>query len=297
MGNATATWNERLRRRAEETGSLLCIGLDPDPERFPAPLRLIDDIEEAIVQFNAGIIAATADRAAAYKPNLGFYFAHGAAGIRALERTRALLPPDVPAILDAKIADIGSTSVAYARGVFDALGFDAVTINPYLGEDALEPFLTRPGIGLFVLCKTSNPGGGDLQDLHVNEGPCGEPLHLAVARRVARWDAAYPATVGLVVGATYPAELAAIRQICPTQPILLPGVGAQAGDLDAAVRAGLDAHGGRLLVTVSRAILYASDGEDWIDRGRGAAAGFAAAIAAARTGACASRAAAASSTG
>jgi len=274
-----------LRGRIEESGSLLCVGLDPDPDRFPAPLKRVGDVEEAIVRFNAGIVAATADLACAYKPNLGFYLAHGLPGLRALERTRALLPAGTPAILDAKIGDIGSTAAAYARGVFDALGFDAVTVNPYLGEDALEPFLARPDRGVFVLCKTSNPGAGDLQDLPVRDGTGATPLHLAVARRTARWHDAYPATVGLVVGATYPAELAAVRRTCPRQPVLLPGVGAQAGDLEAAVRAGVDAGGGGLLVSVSRAILYAGDGEEWIERARDAALGFRTAIDAARSAA------------
>ncbi len=281
------SWGDRLRARMDETGSLLCVGLDPDPGRFPAPLRGEADTEEAIVRFNAGIVEATADLACAYKPNLGFYLAHGTAGLRALERTRALLPPATPVILDAKIGDIGSTAEAYARGVFDTLGFDAVTVNPYLGEDALEPFLARPDRGVFVLCKTSNPGSRDLQDLPVTDDAETGPLHLAVARRVARWDAAYPATVGLVVGATYPAELAAVRRVCPVQPVLLPGVGAQAGDLEAAVRAGVDALGSGLVVAVSRAILYAADGEDWIQRARDAALKLRDAIGAARCAAAA----------
>ncbi|MGI9252720.1 MAG: orotidine-5'-phosphate decarboxylase, partial [Thermomicrobiales bacterium] len=246
--------------------SLVCVGLDPDRARLPEPLRALP-VEEAIVAFNTGLIAATADIACAYKPNLGFYFAHGPAGIRALERTRALIPSAIPAILDAKIADIGSTATAYASGVFDALGFDAVTLNPYLGEDSLEPFLSRPGKGLFILCNTSNPGSGDLQDLDLG----GRPLHLTVAERIAHWNARYPATAGLVVGATWPEQLAAVRAICPNQPILLPGIGAQAGDLGAALRAGLDAHGEGLVVTSSRAIIYASSGQDWAEAARAAA--------------------------
>ncbi|HYO30683.1 MAG TPA: orotidine-5'-phosphate decarboxylase [Thermomicrobiales bacterium] len=276
------TWGDRLRGRIGEVGGLLCVGLDPDPARFPAPLRRIDSIEDAIVSFNAEIVAVTADLACAYKPNLGFYLAHGVPGLRALERTRALLPVGVPAILDAKIGDIGSTAAAYARGVVDTLGVDAVTVNPYLGEDALEPFLGRPDTGVFVLWKTSNPGGGDFQDLPMaSDGPT-EPLHLAVARRIARWDAIYPATVGLVVGATYPAEMATVRVACPDQPVLLPGVGAQEGDLAAAVRAGVDGDGGNLIVAVSRAILYAGDGADWVERSREAAVALHAAIEAAR---------------
>ncbi len=280
MAFGAMTWGDLLRARMDATGSLLCVGLDPDPARFPAPLRGMTDVEAAIVRFNAGVVDATADLACAYKPNLGFYLAHGAPGLRALERTRALLPPATPVILDAKIGDIGSTARAYAVGVFDALGFDAVTVNPYLGEDALEPFLARPDRGVFVLCKTSNPGSGDLQNLPVMDDGAPAPLHLAVARRIARWDAAHPATVGLVVGATYPAELRAIRRVCPTQPILLPGIGAQAGEIEATVRAGIDARGGGLVVTASRAILYA--GDDWVQRTRDAALALRTAIDAAR---------------
>ncbi len=259
-------WNERLRASMRARASLVCVGLDPDPGKLPEPLRGMP-VEDAIVAFNQGIITATSDIACAYKPNLGFYFAHGVPGLRALERTRAMIPASTPAILDAKIGDIGSTAVAYAAGVFDTLGFDAVTLNPYLGEDSLQPFLSRPGKGLFILCKTSSPGSGDLQDLDLD----GRPLHLKVAERIAAWDATYPASAGLVVGATWPDQLAAVRAICPDQPILLPGVGAQSGDVAAALRAGVDRHGEGLVVTSSRAIIYAGSGPDWRDRARDAA--------------------------
>lgn len=263
--NGQGTFGERLSARMRDRGSLVCVGLDPDLTRLPAPLAGETDPEEAIVRFLGGIIEATADLVCAFKPNLGFFLAHGAAGIRALERTRALIPPDVPVILDAKIGDIGSTAAAYARGVFDAWGFDAVTLNPYLGEDALAPFLDRPDRGVFVLCKTSNPGSGDLQDLALADG---ELLSRRVAATANRWAERHPATLGLVVGATWPNDLANIRDVAPERPILLPGVGAQAGDLPAALRAGLDGRGEGLVVTSSRAILYASDGDDWADRAR-----------------------------
>ncbi len=194
-----STFGERLAARMRERDSLVCVGLDPDPVRFPAPVRAIDDPEEAIVAFAAGIVEATADLACAFKPNLGFFLAHGASGIRALERTRALIPAEVPVILDAKIGDIGSTAAAYARGVFDEWDFDAVTLNPYLGEDALAPFIDRPGRGAFILCKTSNPGSGDLQDLPLVDG---ERLSRRVASTVEQWSESHPATLGLVVGAT-----------------------------------------------------------------------------------------------
>jgi orotidine-5'-phosphate decarboxylase len=272
-------WQDRLRASMQRTGSLVCVGLDPDLTRLPHSLRDLPP-RDAIVAFNEGIIAATADLACAFKPNLGFYLAHGSAGIQALERTRTLIPAGTPAILDAKIGDIGSTAAAYAAGVFDSLGFDAVTLNPYLGEDALEPFLSRPDRGLFILCKTSNPGSGDLQDLDL----AGEPLHLAVARKIAGWHEQYPATAGLVVGATWPLQLAEVRAICPRQPILLPGIGAQSGDLAAALAAGLDRDRQGLVVTSSRAIIYASDGADWQEQAREAAIALRDAIETARAG-------------
>ena len=261
-------FDRRLAMATARTGSLVCVGLDPDLERLPPAVRAGRDAAGAIVAFNAAIIAATRDLVCAYKPNLGFYAAHGVAGIAALLETRRLIPPETPVILDCKVNDIGSTAEAYARGYLDGWGFDAVTANPYLGADSLAPFLSRVGRGVFVLCKTSNPGGSDLQDLPVRDAGKAQPLHLAVADRAAAWAAAAAATVGLVVGATYPAELAAVRARCPELPILLPGVGAQAGDLAAAIRAGVDARGGGLIVTSSRAILYAGSGDDFAKRAR-----------------------------
>jgi orotidine-5'-phosphate decarboxylase len=259
----TETFRERLNTATAANDSLLCVGLDPDPARLPADAWDAEDVTGAIVDFNAGIIAATADLVCAYKPNLAFYLAHGAAGIAALLATRRLVPSHIPVILDAKFGDIGNTAAGYAQAAFDALACDAVTVNPYLGEDALEPFLRRAGAGVIVLCKTSNPGSGDLQDLQV--GPDGPPLYLSVASRVAAWNERWPANLGLVVGATFPGELAAVRRHCPDLPILLPGVGAQEGDMAAAVRAGLDARGMGLIVSASRAVLYPPQG------GKGAA--------------------------
>lgn len=263
-----AGFGARLAAAMERAGSLVCVGLDPDPDRFPPSLRGERDVACAIVRFNAAIIEATRDLVCAYKPNLGFYAAHGAAGIAALEETRRLIPPGVPAILDCKVNDIGSTAEAYARGYFDAWGFDAVTLSPYLGADALLPFLNRADRGLFVLCKTSNPSGGELQDLPVRDGTGERPLHLAVADRAANWAGGTSATVGLVVGATYPAALAAVRRRCPALPILLPGVGAQSGDVVAAVRAGLDAAGRGLVVSSSRGIIHTGGGDDFAERAR-----------------------------
>ena len=259
---------ERLTAAARRADSLVCVGLDPDPARFPAHLRSDSDVAGAIVRFNAAIVAATTDLVCSYKPNFGFYLAHGIPGIEALVETRRLIPRDVPVILDCKVGDIDSTARAYARGFFDAWGFDAVTASPYLGEDALAPFLQRGDRGVFILCKTSNPGSADLQDVVVRDDAGDRPLYLALADRAAAWAGRVPATVGLVVGATYPAELEAVRARCPELPILVPGVGAQAGDLIAAVRAGLDARGEGLIVTSSRAIIYAGSGADFAERAR-----------------------------
>jgi orotidine-5'-phosphate decarboxylase len=270
MTEAT-TFRERLTHAVARNQSLLCVGLDPVLSKMPAPLRSPSDPGEAIVEFNARVIAATADLVCAYKPNLGFYLAHGAAGAAALAETRRRIPAHIPVILDAKVGDLGNTSEAYAAGYYDEWGFDAVTVNPYLGEDSLEPFLRRPEKGVIVLCKTSNPGSGDFQDLPV--GDQGFPLSLTVAERVSGWAERWPATLGLVVGATYPDQLAAVRQRCPDLPILLPGVGAQAGDLDAALRAGLDAAGAGLIVTASRSVIFAGSdlGEAWAEPVRSAA--------------------------
>ncbi len=271
----SGTFQQRLEAASQVNSSLICVGLDPDLARLPAPLRDEADVTRAIVAFNAGVIAATSDLVCAFKPNLGFYIAHGQAGIVALEETRRIIPAHIPVILDAKVGDIGSTAEAYATGYFETWGFDAVTVNPYLGEDSLEPFMRRGDKGVIVICKTSNRGSGDLQDARMTTsgGAQEQSLFLTVADRVTGWAERWPATLALVVGATYPTELAQVRERCPTLPILLPGIGAQDGDLEGAVRAGLDAAGGGLLVSASRSIIFAGSdrGSDWIDPVRSAA--------------------------
>ena len=276
----SSTFGERLVDAARTNDSLLCVGLDPVRARFPAPLRDEPDVARAIVSFNACVIAATSDLVCAYKPNLGFYLAYGAAGVVALEETRRLIPAHIPIILDAKIGDIGSTAEAYATGYFDVWGFDAVTVNPYLGEDSLAPFLTRRERGVIVVCKTSNPGSADLQNLTLDVNGGRQPLYLTVADRIAAWAEHWPATLGLVVGATYPAELAEVRRRCPDAPILLPGIGAQGGDLEASLRAGLDSQGLGLVVSSSRSIIYADNdsGAHWTATVRAAALQFREAI-------------------
>lgn len=259
------TFERRLNDAAQRNDSLLCVGLDPVLDRFPAPLRNMTDVAEAIVAFNTGIIEATSDLVSVYKPNLAFYLAHGEAGVRALAETRRRIPGHIPVLLDAKVGDVGSTAEAYATAYFDTWGFDAVTVNPYLGEDSLAPFLRRADRGVIVVCKTSNPGSGDLQDLPVSSNEYAASLFLTVAERATAWSGRWPATVGLVVGATYPRQLSDIRARCPELPILLPGIGAQAGDLDAAVRAGLDASRGGLMASASRSVMFAGNdrGEAW----------------------------------
>jgi orotidine-5'-phosphate decarboxylase len=267
MGDTTAapaSFMERLRVRWHG-GTLLCVGLDPEPERLPEPLRALP-VEDAIVAFNRAIVEATHDLVCAYKPNAAFYEARGLAGQRALLRTIAHIhdaAPGVPVLLDAKRGDMANTSRFYARAIFDQCQADGVTLQPYQGAEALAHFLERAERGCFILCRTSNPGAAELQDLRVD----GEPLYLVVARCVAeQWNA--HGNCGLVVGATWPDELRAIREVAPSLPILLPGIGAQGGDLEASVRAGADADGAGLLVSASRSVLYASSGADFADAAR-----------------------------
>jgi orotidine-5'-phosphate decarboxylase len=247
---------ERLAAAVRRNDSLLCIGLDPEVERLPAHLRALPPAE-AILAFNREIIAATADLVACYKPNLAFYEALGPAGLEALRQTLALVPPEIMTLGDAKRGDIGHTTRLYAQALFDVYGFDAVTANPYVGRDGLAPLLDRPERGVFILCRTSNPGAAEITDLPVQ----GRPLFLVIAERVRAWN--HQRNTGLVVGATYPRELAQVRELCPELPILLPGIGAQQGSLEEAVQAGLDGERAGLLVVAARQVLYASSAEDF----------------------------------
>lgn len=257
----------KLHSAAQQNDSWLCVGLDPDLDRLPPGLG--GSVRERIAAFNRCIIQATQDLVCCYKPNFGFYEAFGIEGLQALEDTLRAVPSHVPVLADAKRGDIGNTARGYARAMFDVFGFDAVTVNPYMGGDSLEPFFAYGDRGIFVLVRTSNPGGSDVQDLRVagDDGTL-EPLYQAVTKRALSWDRG---NLGLVVGATYPAELAAVRGMAPQAPILIPGVGAQAGDLEAAVQAGRDARGGGALVNASRAVLYASSSETWVEDARAAA--------------------------
>ncbi len=253
------TFAERLARAQHLSGSLVCVGLDPDPAKLPKDLegnqdRFPDTLP--LYAFNRRIVDATADIAAAYKPQIAFYSAQGAedqllASIRYI-RERA---PTALVILDAKRNDIGNTAEAYAREAFDRYGADAVTVNPYMGEDSVRPFLARPDRGAILLCRTSNPGAKDFQDLLID----GLPLYRRVAERAAgHWNG--HGNLMLVVGATYPREMADLRRAHPEVSFLVPGIGAQGGDLDATLQAGLDAQGAGLLINSSRGIIYAGGG-------------------------------------
>jgi orotidine-5'-phosphate decarboxylase len=274
---------ERLRIRWQSGRTLLCIGLDGEMGRLPYSVRAgqtsmlaLDEeregshVEGALVTFNQAIIDATADLVCAFKPNVAFYEIYGPAGLRALMRTIAYIHaryPDVPVILDAKRGDVSSTSRAYAVAAFETCDADAVTLQPYLGRDALAPFLERADRGSFILCRTSNPGAGEMQDLVVAMEGHEEPLYVALARRVANdWNAL--GNCGLVVGATYPEELRRVREAAPDLPILVPGIGAQDGDLAGTIRAGLDSQGQGLIISASRSVLYSSTGPDFANAAR-----------------------------
>lgn len=251
---------EKLLAAARVNHTLLCVGLDPDPELMP---------EQDVFAFNRAIIDATHDLVCAYKPNLAFYEALGLAGWEALLKTREYIPDHIPVIGDAKRGDIGNTARAYAKALFETFAFDAVTVNPYLGRDSLEPFLSYQDRGVFILCRTSNPGGADFQDLLLTQdrdAPVQRPLYEIVAQRAQEWNVY--GNVGLVVGATYPRELKRIRELCPEMPLLVPGIGAQGGELATVVQAGMDAAGERLVLNSSRQVLYAARDGDYAQAAR-----------------------------
>lgn len=252
---------QALRRRWTEADSLVCVGLDPEPAKFPASFAGDPD---AVFGFCRAIVDATAPFACAFKPQIAHFAALGAED--ALQRLVAhihAMHPAIPVILDAKRGDIGSTALHYAGEAFDRYGADAVTANPYLGRDSLQPFLDRADRGTVILCRTSNPGAGDLQDLPVLDGSGGSrPLYEHVAETVARhWNG--HGNCALVVGATWPRQLREVRAIVGDMPLLVPGVGAQGGDVEAVVRNARTADGSGLVVSSSRAILYASGGNDY----------------------------------
>lgn len=269
------TFIEMLEARWKNADSLLCVGLDPNPSRFPDPIAGKPD---AIYEFCTGIVDATAHAACAFKPQIAYFASSGAEA--ALEAVIAYIHekhPGIPVILDAKRGDIGSTAEHYAREAFERFKADCVTLSPFMGHDTIAPYLAYGDKGAFVLCRTSNKGGDDLQMLDVN----GMRLYEYVARLVAEtWNSS--GQLGLVVGATYPHEIANVRRIAPTLPLLVPGIGAQGGDIRAAVEAGQRADGLGMVINSGRAIIYASKGEDWQAAAKAAAEATRDAINAAR---------------
>ncbi len=258
------TFIERLHAASETTQSLLCVGLDPDPARLPVP---------DAVEFNRSIVSATADLVCAYKPNLAFYEASGLPGLKTLEKTVEHIRDSAPhsiIIGDCKRGDIDSSAAAYATAMFDVWGFDAVTVNPWGGMDTVEPWLTNPERGAFIWCRGSNRGAADIQDLPVEGvGNLTQPVYLRLARR--SQQRASQGNLGLVVGATAPQQLADVRSICPDLPLLIPGIGAQGGDLADSVRCGVDARGRMAVINASRSVIYASTGVDYASAARHAA--------------------------
>ncbi len=244
----------KFEARAEAVNSLLCVGLDPEIERIPERFRAM---ELPLFEFCKWIIEQTHEFAVAYKPNMAFFEARGVLGLQELEHTIEYLRrehPEIVTICDAKRGDIGNTNRGYVASVFDQMGFDSITLHPYLGREALAPFLDRADKASIILCRTSNPGAGEFQDVSSD----GKPLWERVAERVSSdWNA--NGNCMLVVGATYPEEMRRIREVAPTLPFLVPGVGAQGGDVAAVVAAGLDAKGKGLLISSSRGILFAAD--------------------------------------
>ena len=263
------TFLEQLKGAERQNGSLLCVGLDPEPSKFPAGLK--GDASK-IYDFCAQIVDATADLAIAFKPQIAYFAAHRAED--QLEKLMAHMrrnAPHVPVILDAKRGDIGSTAEQYAKEAFERYDADAVTLSPFMGFDSVQPYLKYHGKGAFLLCRTSNPGGDDLQNQRLASVE-GQPLMYEHIAKLAQGPWNLNGQLGLVVGATYPAEIERVRSLAPTLPLLIPGVGAQGGDAVATIKAGYrQSHGattGAVIVSSSRAILYASSGSDFAQAAR-----------------------------
>ena len=265
MNSRSNTFNQQLQSAWASQGSMLCVGFDPDPKRLPLSLQ---GKPEGIYEFCREIADATADLVCAFKPQFAYFASQRAeAQLEKLIKHLKDKYPHIPVILDSKRGDIGSTADHYALEAFDRYGADAVTVNPYLGFDTIEPYLKHAGKGVIVLCRTSNPGGSDLQFLNV--APNGEPLYLHVAKLAAQqWNST--GQISLVVGATFPEEIAKVRAIVGEMPLLIPGIGAQGGDIDATVSAGKVAGkpGTGMIINSSRAILYASSGPDFAQAAR-----------------------------
>ena len=259
---ANMSFKAKLRASEDATGSLLCLGLDPEPDLLPTS---VERSPAAIARFVRTMVEAVGDAVSSYKLNLAFYERWGREASWLLDQALGGLPKDRPVILDAKRGDVGSTAQAYAHAIFEAWGGDAVTVHAYLGYDSVAPFLAHKDKEVFIVCRTSNPGAAEFQHLRSE----GEALYRHVARAGVRWD--HHGNVGFVVGATAPAELRDVRQIAGDRLLLVPGIGAQGGDLSAAVRAALRPDGRGAIIPVSRGILFASAGDDHAEAARVAA--------------------------
>ena len=250
-------FTDLLDHAAATTKSLVCVGLDPDPAKMP-----VSDVYE----FNRSIVDATAEYVCAFKPNLAFYEAMGLPGLRDLEKTVEHIRSAAPTAIilgDAKRGDIGPSAQSYAKAMFQVWGFDALTINAWGGEDTVTPFIEDKSKGVFVWCRGSNPGSADFQDLLITTDNGSMPLYRNIALSCQKWNT--NGNLGLVAGATVPEQLAEIRTACPTMPLLIPGVGVQGGDLEAAVKQGTDSRGRAALINSSRGVIYASTGVDFAD--------------------------------
>ncbi|MGJ7534903.1 MULTISPECIES: orotidine-5'-phosphate decarboxylase [Variovorax] len=261
------TFLDKLAAAQQKNGSLLCVGLDPEPARFPGQFK---GDASRIYDFCARIVDATADLVIAFKPQIAYFAAHRAeAQLEQLMEHMRRNAPHVPTILDAKRGDIGSTAEQYALEAFERYGADAVTLSPFMGFDSVAPYLKHEGKGAFLLCRTSNPGGSDLQGQRLADVE-GQPFLYEHVARLAQGPWNLNGQLGLVVGATYPAEIERVRELAPTVPLLIPGVGAQGGDAVATVRAGWRADA-PIVVNSSRAIIYASSGDDFAEAAKKAA--------------------------
>jgi orotidine-5'-phosphate decarboxylase len=267
MNSRSNTFNQQLQSAWASQGSMLCVGFDPDPKRLPLSLQ---GKPEGIFEFCREIADATADLVCSFKPQFAYFASQRAeAQLEKLIKYLKNQYPHIPVILDSKRGDIGSTADHYALEAFERYGADAVTVNPYMGFDTIEPYLKHAGKGVIVLCRTSNPGGSDLQFLNVQSG---EPLYLHVAKLASqKWNSS--GQISLVVGATFPEEIAKVRAIVGDMPLLIPGIGAQGGDIDATIKAGriAGAPGTGMIINSSRAILYARAGNDFAQAARAVA--------------------------
>ncbi|MFC1563888.1 orotidine-5'-phosphate decarboxylase [candidate division KSB1 bacterium] len=253
------TFIEKVQRAISKKNSNVCVGLDTDIEKIPSFLK---QEENPMLEFNKKIIDHTKENVCAYKLNMAFYEASGDLGMKALQETVEYIPEDIVTVIDAKRGDIGNTSKLYAKAIFDIIGGDCITVNPYMGYDSIEPFLDFEGKGIFLLCLTSNAGSSDFQKTPLVSG---NPLYIEVAERIVEWSERHPGKIGMVVGATHPEDLKRLRDKAPSLPFLIPGIGAQKGDLKATVEAGIGKDKAPALINSSRGIIYSSSDKDFAE--------------------------------